>query len=341
MGNVVSAGVGQAPSRQATLGAGLPVSVPTTDINKVCASGTKSIMLAAQNIMLGQQSIMVAGGMESMSNVPYYMDKARFGGYKYGNGALIDGLIHDGLWDVYNKQHMGMCGEACAKKYSISREEQDRFTVQSYRRSEAAWAAGLFKEEVIPVQVPKGKSTVTVDHDEEYKNVKYDKIPTLKPAFTKEGSVTAANASKLNDGASAVVLMSGAKARSLGLTPLARIRGFGDAALAPIEFTTAPSHAVPIALKHSKVSMSDIDYHEINEAFAVVALANVKLMNLDESRVNVNGGAIALGHPLGSSGSRIVVTLLNILKQRDATLGCASICNGGGGASAIVLERLA
>lgn len=342
MGNVISAGLRQAPSRQASLAAGIPISVPTTDINKVCASGMKAIMLAAQNITTGQQDIMIAGGMESMTNIPYYIEKARFGGYRYGHGQLLDGLVHDGLFDVYNNFHMGNCAEDCAKKYSISREEQDRYCVQSYKRAEKAWSAGAFNDEIVPVEVSKGKGDkISIAVDEEYKQVKYEKISSLKPAFKKDGgTVTAANASKLNDGASALVLMSGAKARALNIKPLARIRGFGDAALAPIEFTTAPSHAVPIALKHAKVTFSDIDYHEINEAFSVVALANVKLMKLDESRVNILGGAVALGHPLGSSGSRIVATLVNVLKQKDATLGCASICNGGGGASAIVIERL-
>jgi acetyl-CoA C-acetyltransferase len=340
MGNVVSAGIGQAPSRQAALGAGIPITVPTTDINKVCASGTKAIMLAAQNIMLGQQEVMIAGGMESMSNIPHYIRNQRFKGFGYGHGKIDDGLQHDGLWDAYNNFAMGVCGEDCAKKFSLTREEQDRFTVQSYTRAKAAWDAGRFKDEVVPVEVMKGKEKVTISVDEEFSKVKFDKISSLKPVFDKNGTITAANASKINDGASALVLMSGAKAKALGLTPIARIRGFGDAARTPIEFTIAPSDAVPIALKHAKVSASDIEYHEINEAFAVVALANSKIMNLDESRVNVNGGAIALGHPLGSSGSRIVVTLLHVLKQKDATLGCASICNGGGGASALIVERL-
>lgn len=343
MGNVISAGLGQAPARQAALGAGLPFTVPCTTINKVCASGMKAVMLASMSLTAGQHDIIVAGGMESMSNAPYYLDKARFGGYKYGNVSMLDGLIRDGLWDVYNDHHMGMCAEDCASKYSITREEQDAFTLESYKRAAAAWAQGDFDDEIIKLNVPNPNprgSNIILEEDEEYKAIKYDKVPKLKPAFTKDGTVTAANASTLNDGAAALVLTTMGKARAMGVTPLARIRGFGDAARAPIEFTIAPSDAVPIALKNAGVSAADIDYHEINEAFSVVALANMRILNLDPSRVNVNGGAVAIGHPIGVSGARIIGTLLNILKQKDASLGCASICNGGGGASAIVIERL-
>lgn len=340
LGNVVSAGMGQAPTRQAILKAGLPESVPCTTINKVCASGMKSIAMASQSIMLGSQDVMLAGGFESMTNVPYYLPKAR-AGYRLGNGVVVDGLVHDGLWDPYNNQHMGMCGEACADKFGFSRKDQDDFAIESYRRAANAATQGLFDEEIVPVSISQRRAEPkVVSADEEISNTNVDKISSVRSAFKKEGTITAANASSLNDGAAALVLMSAERASSLGLQPLARVRGFGDAAKAPVEFTTAPADAVPIALKHAGLALQDIEYHEINEAFAVVALANCKLLNLDLSRVNVNGGAVALGHPIGMSGARIVGSLYHILKQNDATLGCASICNGGGGAGAIVIERL-
>lgn len=339
MGNVVSANLGQAPARQATLGAGLPLSVPCTTVNKVCASGLKAVMFAAQSVMLGHQQCVVAGGMESMSNIPYYVPKARTG-YGYGHGELLDGVVKDGLWDVYNDHHMGLCAEDCNDKFGFTREQQDEFALKSYAAAAAATEAGKFANEIVPVTVKTRKGEVQVSQDEEYARVMPEKVPTLRPAFRKDGSVTAANASSLNDGASAVVVMSAARAEELGVTPLARIRGFGDAAQAPIEFTTAPSLAVPKALAMAGVNGADIDYHEINEAFASVVLANMQLLNIDPSRVNVNGGAVALGHPIGNSGSRILTTLINVLQQNDGTLGTASICNGGGGASAMVIERL-
>ena len=341
MGNVVSAGVGQAPTRQAVIYAGLALDVPCTTINKVCASGMKALMMASQSISSGYRSAMIAGGMESMSNIPYYLPGARTG-YRLGNGNVVDGIIHDGLWDVYNNQHMGMCGEKCAKDFKISREAQDDFAISSYERAAAAWKSGKFALEVAPVTVEgkKGEKPTIISVDEEFTNVKTDKVRSLRPAFQKDGTVTAANASKINDGATAFVAVSGKLCKELKLTPLFKIRGFGDAARDPVEFTIAPSDAVPRALKHAGVSLGDIQYHEINEAFSVVALANAQLMKLDLAKVNVHGGAVALGHPLGSSGARIVATLYGVLKANDATLGCASICNGGGGASAIVIERL-
>jgi acetyl-CoA C-acetyltransferase len=337
-GNVLSAGVGQAPVTQASLKAGLPDSIPGTTVNKVCASGMKAIMLAAESIMLGDNDCVIAGGMESMSNVPYYLDKAR-NGYKLGNSTITDGLIKDGLWDVYKDYHMGNAAELCATECKVSREEQDAYALESYRRSKEAYSNKCFLEEIIPVTVPvKGKDPVIVSEDEEFKNLKADKVPTLKPAFQKDGTVTAANASKLNDGAAALVLMSGEKAKSLGIKPIAKILSFADAQQAPEWFTTTPAKALPKALAKAGKAFSDIDFFEINEAFSVVAIANNRLMKLDPEKVNVNGGAVALGHPLGASGARIIVTLLNVLKQNKAKTGAAGICNGGGGASAMVVE---
>ncbi|WP_375446627.1 acetyl-CoA C-acyltransferase [uncultured Fibrella sp.] len=339
MGNVVSANVGQAPAKQAALKAGLPPTIPCTTINKVCASGTKAIMLAAQSIQLGLIDVAVAGGMESMSNVPYYVPKARFG-YKYGNAELVDGLAKDGLLDVYDQCAMGVFADATAEKYNISREEQDAYAVQSYQRAEATTNAGLFASEIVPVDVPGRKGPVTVTEDEEYKNVFFDKIPTLKPAFTKTGTVTAANASTINDGASALVLMSATKAAELGLKPLARIVAYADAEQEPQWFTTAPTKAVPLALERAGLTIDQIDFFEVNEAFAVVPLAFSQVLNVPLEKLNVFGGAVSLGHPLGSSGSRIVSTLTNVLHQRGGRYGAVGICNGGGGASAIIIERL-
>lgn len=339
MGNVLSANLGQAPATQAARYAGLP-EIPSTTINKVCASGTKAIMLAAQSIALGDQDIIVAGGMESMSNVPFYLDKAR-NGYRLGHGQITDGLVKDGLWDVYNDYHMGSAAELCASDCNISREEQDAYAIESYKRSQAAIAAGRFAAEIVPVEVKDRKGEVTlVSADEEAGAVKFDKIPSLKPVFKKEGTVTAANASTLNDGAAALVLMSREKAEELGLKPMARILGFADAQQAPEYFTTAPSKAIPRALANAGISADAVDYYEINEAFSVVALANNQALNLDPEKVNINGGAVSLGHPLGASGARIVVTLLNVLEQKGGKIGVAGICNGGGGASAIVVENL-
>ena len=338
MGNVLSANLGQAPATQATKFAGLG-DIPSTTINKVCASGMKAVMLAAQSIQLGMNDVVVAGGMESMSNVPFYLDKAR-NGYKLGHQQVTDGLIKDGLWDVYNDYHMGSAAELCATECKISREEQDAFAIESYKRSQEAYAKGLFANEIVPVEIESRGSVTVVAEDEEYKAVKFDKIPGLKPVFKKDGTVTAANASTLNDGASALVLMSKEKAEALGVKPLAIIRGFADAQQAPEWFTTAPSKAIPRAIAHAGISASDVDYYEINEAFSVVSLANNKELNLDPAKVNINGGAVSLGHPLGSSGSRIIVTLINVLQQQNAKIGVAGICNGGGGASAIVIEKI-
>jgi acetyl-CoA C-acetyltransferase len=340
IGNVVSAGLGQAPATQVAAEAGLGFEIPCTIVNKVCASGMKAVMFGAQSIMLGQNDIVVAGGMESMSNIPYYLMKARYG-YKFGNGELIDGLQFDGLTDVYNHCAMGVCADNTAKEMKISRQDQDNYAVESYKRSAASWASGKFKDEIIPVEITDRKGTVTLfAEDEEYKNVNFDKIPGLKPAFTKDGTVTAANASTLNDGASALVLVSKEKAQELGLKPLAKIRGFADAAQDPMWFTTTPSIAIPKAMKHAGVDKKDVGYYEINEAFSGVAIANNIKLGIDPSRANVNGGAVALGHPLGASGARIVTTLINVLKQNNASIGVAGICNGGGGASAMVVEKL-
>ena len=338
MGNVLQANVGQAPATQATKFAGLG-DIPSTTINKVCASGMKAVMLAAQSIQLGDNDVVVAGGMESMSNTPYYLDKARTG-YKLGHQTVTDGIIRDGLWDVYNDYHMGSAAELCATECNISREDQDAFAVESYKRAQAAWEKGLFNAEIAPVEIETGAGITVVAEDEEYKAVKFDKIPGLKPVFKKDGTVTAANASTLNDGASALVLMSKEKADALGIKPIAIIRGFADAQQAPEWFTTAPSKAIPRAIAHAGLTAADVEYYEINEAFSVVSLANNQELKLDPNKVNVNGGAVALGHPLGSSGSRIIVSLISILNQNNAKIGVAGICNGGGGASAIVIERV-
>jgi acetyl-CoA C-acetyltransferase len=340
VGNVIAAGLGQAPATQVGAEAGFGFNIPCTLVNKVCASGMKAVMFGAQSIMLGINDIVVAGGMESMSNIPYYLMKARTG-YKYGNGELIDGLQHDGLTDIYNHCAMGVCADNTAKEMNISRKDQDDYAIASYKRSAASWSSGKFKDEIIPVEIKdkKGNASLFVE-DEEYKNVNFEKIPQLKPVFTKEGTVTAANASTLNDGASALVLMSKEKADELGLKPVAKILGFADAAQDPMWFTTTPSLAIPKAMKHAGVDKKDIGYYEINEAFSAVAIANNLKLGLDPEKVNVNGGAVSLGHPLGSSGSRIMTTLINILGQNNSSIGVAGICNGGGGASAIVIEKL-
>ena len=339
MGNVLQANLGQAPARQAAMAAGLPNTVPCTTVNKVCASGMKAIALAAQSIMTGDNEVVVAGGMENMSSVPHYF-MAR-NGAKFGDVKLVDGMIKDGLTDVYNQTHMGNCAELCARERNISREEQDAFAIESYTRAAKAWAEGKFSDEVVPVEVPQRKGDpIVIAEDEEYKSVKMDKIASLRPAFDKAGTVTAANASTLNDGASALVLMSREKAASLGLKPLARIVSFADAAQAPEWFTTAPAKAIPVALAKAGLAVGDIDFWELNQAFAVVGLANTKELGLNPEKVDVNGGAVALGHPLGSSGSRIIVTLLNVLRQNGGRYGAAGICNGGGGASAMVIEAL-
>lgn len=340
MGNVVSANLGQAPAKQAALGAGIADTVPCTAINKVCASGAKAIMFAAQSIMLGQAEVIVAGGMESMSNIPFYLPKARFG-YKYGNGELVDGLARDGLVDVYDQVAMGVFADKTAEKYQISREAQDAFAISSYKRSAAATESGAFKDEIVPVAVPQRKGDpLQITEDEEFKKVKFEKIPALRPAFSKDGTVTAANASTINDGASALVLASKEKVEALDLKPLAKIVAFADAAHEPMWFTTAPTLAAPKALKHAGLTWQDIDYVEVNEAFSVVALAFNQLMGLSEDKVNVHGGAVSLGHPLGASGARIVTTLNGVLQAKDAQFGLAAICNGGGGASAMVIERV-
>lgn len=338
MGNVVQAGVGQAPARQAAKFAGLPDSVICTTVNKVCASGMKAVSQAAQAIQLGDAEIVVAGGMENMSMIPHYVHMRN--GVKFGPATFIDGLQNDGLMDVYDQQAMGVFADLCASEYKISREEQDAFAIESYTRSAKAWEAGKFNNEVVPVTIPQRKGDpIVISVDEEYTNVKLDKIPSLNPAFTKEGTVTAANASTINDGAAAMVLMSEEKAKDLGLKPLAYITSYADAEQEPKWFTTAPSKALPKALDKAGLKTSDIDFFEFNEAFSVVGLANSKILGLDASKVNVNGGAVSLGHPLGCSGARIIVTLINVLEQNDAKRGAAAICNGGGGASAIVIER--
>ncbi len=339
MGNVLQAGVGQAPARQAALGAGLSNNVPCTTINKVCASGMKAIMLGAQSIITGDNEVVVVGGMESMSQTPHYLEGRS--GTKFGNIAMLDGITKDGLLDVYSKVPMGNCAEICAKEHNITREAQDAFAIESYRRATQAWADGKFTEEIAPVAVPQRKGDPKiVDTDEEFTNVFIDKIPGLRPAFDKEGTITAANASTLNDGGSALVLVSENALKTHNLTPIAKIIGFADAAQAPEWFTTSPSLAVPKALKKAGLTIEDVDYWELNQAFAVVGIANTKLLGLDPQKVDVNGGAVALGHPLGNSGSRIVVTLINVLKQNQGKVGVAAICNGGGGASAIVIENI-
>lgn len=338
MGCVIQANLGQAPARQAAKFAGLPDSVICTTVNKVCASGMKAIAQTTQSILLGDADIIVAGGMESMSNVPFYSPNLRWGN-KYGNVNLIDGLAKDGLTDVYFNGAMGNFADTCAKECNISREEQDAFAIESYKRSQAAWNNGHFAAEVVPVELTTKKGVTVIDKDEEPFNVKFDKIPELKPAFSKEGTVTAANASTMNDGAAALVLMSKEKADELGIKPLAIIRSYADAEQAPEWFTTTPSLAVPKAVAKAGLQMSDIDFVELNEAFSVVGLANMQKMNLDAAKVNVHGGAVSIGHPLGCSGARIVVTLIHILQQHNGKLGAAGICNGGGGASAMVIER--
>ena len=338
MGHVVQAGTGQAPARQAAIFAGLPDTVPCTTINKVCASGMKSVMQAAQSIALGDTEIVVAGGMENMSQIPHYL-QARVA-TKFGPASLIDGMQKDGLVDVYDQHAMGVCADACASEYAFSREDQDAFAIQSYTRSAKAWDAGKFDNEVVPVEVPqrRGEPKVVLK-DEEYSNVKLEKIPQLRAAFSKEGTVTAANASTINDGAAAMVLMSKDKAEELGLQPLATIKSYADAAHEPKWFTTAPAKALPKALDKANLSLKDVDFFEFNEAFSVVGLANMKLLGLTDSNVNINGGAVSLGHPLGCSGARIIITLLSVLEQQNGRIGAAAICNGGGGASAIVVER--
>jgi len=338
MGNVVQAGNGQAPARQAALYAGLSESVACTTVNKVCASGMKAVMQGAQAIMAGDAEIVVAGGMENMSLIPHYVHLRN--GVKFGPTSLVDGMQKDGLTDAYDNNAMGVCADLCASEYNFTREDQDNFAIQSYERSAAAWEAGKFDAEIVPVEVPQRRGdAIVVTKDEEYTNVKLDKIPSLAPVFTKDGTVTAANASTINDGAAALVLMSEEKAQALGLTPLAFIKSYADAAQEPKWFTTAPAKALPKALEKAGLSVSDVDFFEFNEAFAVVGLANAKILGLDNSKINVNGGAVSLGHPLGCSGARIIVTLISVLNQNNAKIGAAAICNGGGGASAIVIER--
>ncbi len=340
MGSVLQANLGQAPARQAARFAGVPDNVPCTTVNKVCASGMKAVMQGTQAIMLGDADVVVAGGMESMSNVPFYNENLRWGS-KYGNVTLIDGLAKDGLTDVYHNYAMGNAADMCAKECNISREAQDEFAIESYKRSQAAWDAGRFDNEIVPVEVPQKKGEpVKISKDEDPWNVKFDKIPGLRPAFSKEGTVTAANASTMNDGAAALVLMSKEKADALGLKPIAKIIGYADAEQAPEWFTTSPSIAVPKAVAKAGLKMEDIQYFELNEAFSVVGIVNAQKMNIDPSKVNVNGGAVALGHPLGCSGARIIATLINVLAQNNARYGAAGICNGGGGASAVVIERM-
>lgn len=339
MGNVLQANLGQAPARQAAIAAGLSENIPCTTINKVCASGMKSIALASQSIMLGDNHIVVAGGMENMSQVPHYINGRN--GVKLGDIKVVDGMVKDGLTDVYNSVHMGNCADKCATEYQISREDQDNFAIQSYQKSEIAWKSGKFADEIVPVAVPQRKGDpIVIEEDEEYKNVRIDKIPGLKPVFSKEGTVTAANASTLNDGASAIILASKEAVEKNNLKPIAKIVSFADAAQAPEWFTTAPSKALPLALSKAGLNNEDIDFWELNEAFSVVGLANIKLLKIDPAKVDVNGGAVALGHPLGSSGCRIIVTLINVLKQNNGKYGAAGICNGGGGASAMVIQNL-
>jgi acetyl-CoA C-acetyltransferase len=339
MGNVVQAGVGQAPARQAALFAGLSHEVAATTVNKVCASGMKAVMQAAQAIVAGDAEIIVAGGMENMSLIPHYVQMRN--GTKFGPTTLVDGMQKDGLTDAYDNNAMGVCADLCASEYNISREDQDKYAIQSYERSAKAWSEGKFANEIVPVSVPQRRGDeIIVDKDEEYTNVKLDKIPSLNAVFTKDGTVTAANASTINDGAAALVLMSEDKAKELGLKPLAYIKSYADAAQEPKWFTTSPAKALPKALEKVGMKISDVDYFEFNEAFAVVGLANSKILGLDNDRVNVNGGAVSLGHPLGCSGARIIVTLLHVLEQNNAKTGAAAICNGGGGASAIVIERI-
>ncbi len=340
MGNVISANLGQAPATQAMIGSGIPSTVPSTTVNKVCASGSKAIMLAAQSIMMGINDVVVAGGMESMSNIPYYLDKAR-NGYRLGHGQIIDGLVKDGLWDVYKDFHMGSAAEICAREYKFSREDQDNFAIESYTRAKVAVEGGKFVSEITPIAVPvRGKDPILVSIDEDYNKINFDKLRTLKPAFEKDGTITAANASNINDGATALVLMSEEKVKELGLKPIAKILAFADAAQAPEWFTTTPSLAIPKALKWAGIDIKDVDFFELNEAFAVVGLVNNKILGLNDKKVNVYGGAVALGHPIGNSGARIVSTLTSVLKQEGGRYGVTAICNGGGGASAIVIEAV-
>lgn len=340
MGNVLTAGIGQAPARQAALKAGLSEKTPATTVNKVCASGMKAIMIAADQISLGQNEIMVAGGMESMSNVPFYLKKERFGA-KLGHSEALDGIITDGLWDVYNDFHMGSAGELCAKECNISREEQDQFAAESYKRAIDAHKNGTFNDEIVAIKVKDRKGNVTmVTMDEELERVNFEKIPQLRPVFSKDGTITAANASSINDGAAAVLLMSEEKAKELNIQPLAIIKGHASAAKKPEQFTTAPADAIPLALKRANVKIQDVDLFEINEAFSVVSIANNQLLKLSTEKVNIHGGAVSIGHPIGCSGARIVVTLIHALIKRDSKIGCSGICNGGGGASALVLERI-
>ena len=339
MGNVVSAGLGQAPARQAAIYAGIPDTVPCTTVNKVCASGMKSIQLAAQAIALGDAEVVVAGGMENMSAIPHYQHARN--GTKFGSITIEDGLQKDGLVDAYDKVAMGVCADACAVEYDFSREDQDHYAIQSYRRSTQAWKEGKFTDEIVPVSIPQRRGEpIIFAEDEEYKNVKIEKIPALRAAFTKEGTVTAANASTINDGGAALVLMSADKAKELRITPLAKIRSYADAAHEPKWFTTAPAKAIPKALAKANIAIDEVDFFELNEAFSIVGLANMKILGLTDKNVNVNGGAVSLGHPLGVSGARIVIALTSILKQHDAKIGAAAICNGGGGASALVIERM-
>ena len=339
MGNVVQAGTGQAPARQAAIYAGLPESVPCTTVNKVCASGMKAVMQAAQSIALGDNQIVVAGGMENMSLIPHYVHMRN--GVKFGPTSLVDGMQKDGLVDAYDQHAMGVCADACAVEHNFSREDQDAFAIQSYERSAKAWSYGNFEEEVVPVEVPQRRGdAIIIKQDEEFKNVKMEKIPSLRPAFTKDGTVTAANASTINDGAAALVLMSADKAKELNLRPIAKIKSYADAAQEPKWFTTAPAKALPKALDKAGIGIEDVDFFEFNEAFSVVGLANMKLLGIPDKNVNVNGGAVSLGHPLGCSGARILVTLLHVLKQQNGKIGAAAICNGGGGASAIIVEAL-
>lgn len=340
MGNVLQAGLGQAPAKQAAIGAGLPNTIPCTTVNKVCASGMKAMMFAAQAIRSGDADIVVAGGMESMSQAPFYSMNMR-NGNKFGNTNLLDAIFNDGLQDAYSKEAMGVSGDKTARKYEISRDEQDDFAIQSYKRSAKAWEEGKFKDEIVPVEVPQRRGEpIIVSEDEEYKNVRFDKISDLRPAFTKDGTVTAANASTLNDGASAVIMMSKEKAEQLGIKPLAKVISYADASHEPEWFTTAPAKAVPKALDKAGLKASEVDFWEFNEAFSVVGIVNTKLLELDPNKVNVNGGAVSLGHPLGNSGSRIMVTLINVLKQNGGKIGGAGICNGGGGASAMIIENI-
>ena len=340
MGNVLQANTGQAPARQAAIAAGLSKNTPCTTLNKVCASGMKAVIMAAQSIKAGDNDIVVAGGMENMSMVPYYMDKAR-NGYRLGDGVVVDGLVKDGLTDVYNKVHMGVCAEICADEMNFSREAQDQFALTSYERAAQAWKTGKFSEEIVPVEVPQRRGdTIFVTEDEEYTKINKEKFLKLRTVFKKEGTITAGNASTINDGASALVLMSAAKALEMGITPLAKITSYADAAHEPEWFTTAPAKAIPLALSKAGLTSNDISFWELNEAFSVVGLANIAKLELDAAKVNVNGGAVSLGHPLGSSGARILVTLVNVLKQNSAKYGAAGICNGGGGASAMILENL-